>query len=109
MATTTQVSGVRFAGGEYVQANRFSGTTIGLDLTGTSQATGGTLSGGVYHLSNTVACHLELSSTAAPTANNSHTMLMPGERLVIIPDNWYIAVVKVSGQPDGILRMTLCE
>lgn len=107
MALSTQITGVRYAGGEYVQANRLTGTTVGLDLLSTSQVTPGTLTGGVYHLATSVACHIEFGAT--PVADNTHTLLMPGERLIVVPDNTKVAVIKLAGQPDGILRMTLCE
>lgn len=86
-----------------------TGTTIGLDLTSTSQSTPGTLSESVLHFATTVACHVEWSTSGAVVANNTHTLFMPGERLIKVPAGHYMAAVKVAGQPDGILRATIVE
>ncbi len=86
-----------------------TGPTVGLDITSTSTKTAGPLSANVYHFTTSVACHVEFSTNGSLVADNSHTMFMPGERLIVVPDNHYMAVIKVAGQPDGILRATIVE
>lgn len=86
-----------------------SGATIGLDLTAVSQITASPLNTNVLHFANTVACHVEWSTNGAATADSTHTMFMPGERLIVVPEGYYMAAIKVAGQPDGILRATIVE
>lgn len=99
------LAGVRYSGGEYVQAISPSSTTLGIDLLGTSTRTAGSIGGDLWHVSNTTWCHLAIGDgTVAATAANM--LLAPGERLLAIPSGSYIAAIKATGQPDGILRMT---
>lgn len=51
------VVGVRFEGGQYYPSPRPSGATIALDLLATATTSSGTLTGGLYHVSNSVFCH----------------------------------------------------
>jgi hypothetical protein len=103
---TNFVTGIRFAGGEYVQAVRPTGTTIALDLLAAQSRTTGTINEAVYHISNTVACHIKFGDNTV-VADVTCQLLMPGERLFVLP-NQYISVVKSTGQSDGIIRFTEC-
>lgn len=105
--SATDILGVRYAGGEYVQAvNLTSGETVGLDILATAQRTVAALNPGIWHVANAAALHIEFGDNTI-VATTTHTMLMAGERLIVIPDTGtYVSVIKVAGQPDSILRMT---
>lgn len=101
------VRGVRFEGGEYVQAIQPAGATINLNVTATSNSTGSAVVAGVYLVSNSVWTRVEFSDVAA-TADQTHTLLAPGERLLVVPAK-YVNVVRATGSVDGVFSMTLCE
>lgn len=100
-----QIQGVRFLGGEYVQALNVTGTVIGLDLTSSAQRSSGTLNHGAFHIANTVFCHIKWGDSSV-TADSTSALLAPGERTLVFPQGSYVSVVKASGQSDGIIRIT---
>jgi myosin-crossreactive antigen len=83
-----------------------TGTVIGLDLLAASGRTTGALNNKVFHIANTVACHMNFGDGSV-TATAADMLLMPGERLMVLP-NQYVAVIKSAGSADGILRLTEC-
>jgi hypothetical protein len=86
------------------QVARPTGTTIALDLLVTAQRTGGTINEAVYHVANTVFCHMKFGDNTV-AADATCLMLAPGERLLVLPAQ-YVSVVKSAGVSDGIIRIS---
>lgn len=84
-----------------------STTTIALDLTGTAARSSGALNNKMFHVANTVACHI-VSGSSSVDAVVTNTLLMPGERLLVLPAQ-YVSVIKATGVSDGIIRLTECN
>lgn len=87
------------------QVARPTGPTIALDLLSTKVTSTGTLTGGIYLVSNSSWCHFDFSDNV--TVSNG--MFAAGERTIVVPDGQYLSVIKASGQSDGVIRLTLCE
>lgn len=83
-----------------------TGAVIALDLLVGSARSTGPVNNQVFHIANTVACHLVFGDNTVSAAA-SDMLLMPGERLMVLP-NLYVAVVKAAGSADGIIRFTEC-
>lgn len=86
------------------QVARPTGTTIALDLLVGSQRSSGSVNEAVYHVANTVFCHLKFGDNTV-VADATCLMLAPGERLLVLPAQ-YVAVIKSAGTSDGIIRFT---
>ena len=95
----------RYSGANGTSGVMLSGVTIGLDATTASSRTSGGLSAGTYHVSNSVWCHIK-TGDGTVNAAISDTLLAPGERLLLIEEGLYVAVIKATGQADGILRIS---
>lgn len=85
-------------------AFRLSDSVIALDLLAASGRSSGALNNEVFHVSNTVYCHIKTGNNAV-TADATCTLLAPGERLMVLP-NEYVSVIKAAGASDGIIRLT---
>lgn len=83
-----------------------TGATIGLDALLASTRTTGAVSNKMFHISNTVALHMNFGDGTV-TATATDMLLMPGERLMVLPAQ-YVAVIKAAGSADGIVRLTEC-
>ncbi|CTQ45755.1 hypothetical protein [Roseibium aggregatum] len=99
------LTGVKFPNGEHFPAATPEGVTVGLDAQTVAARTGGPISGGLYHVANTVYAHIALGD-AAVDADVTSMLLAPGERPLVIPDGVFASVIKSTGEPDGIVRMT---
>jgi len=83
-----------------------TGTVIGLDLLAAAARSTGNINAAMYHVSNTVACHMTFGNSSVG-ATSADILLMPGERLMVLP-NEYVSVIKAAGSSDGIIRLTEC-
>ena len=99
-----QVLGVRYSGGEYLQAIYPSDTVYALDLLATAERTTGTINEGAYHISNSVFCFIKFGDNTVD-ATDACTLLAPGERIMVLP-SLYVSVIKASGSADGVIRLT---
>lgn len=102
-----QVLGARFVGGEYVQANRLTGATVGLNVDIAGATTVAAVDEGIFHVASTTWTFIDWNAAGTP-ANSNHTLLAPGERLLYFP-NQYVSVIKLATATDGIIRMTKVE
>lgn len=89
---------------KYVQP---TGAVIGLDVVAASQRTASALNAGLYVVANGSACHINYGDNTV-TATASDALMMPGERVQIMP-NQYVAVIKAAGSADSIIRFAACE
>lgn len=84
-----------------------TGATFGLDLIAVASTTPSPIDQNVYHVASTSWCFLEISDLGQ-AANDTHMLLAPGERLLVLP-NKYVSVVKLATAVDGIIRFTAVE
>lgn len=85
-------------------AFKLTDNVIALDLLSGSQRTTGGVNNNVFHICNSVFCHIKTGDNTV-AANATCTLLAPGERLMVLP-NEYVAVIKAAGASDGIIRIT---
>jgi hypothetical protein len=93
---------VDYAAAPFTIAANATGVTVTWKVLGTT-ATNAVMTDDVATVYTT------LTSNAGLAATTSSMLLAPGERAYIFPDNWQPSAIKVTGQSDGIVRITRCE
>lgn len=81
-----------------------SDNVVALDLLATASRTAGAVNGGLYHIANSVYCHIKTGGNTVD-ADATCTLLAPGERVMVLPAE-YISVIRAVGASDGIIRFT---
>lgn len=84
-----------------------TGATFGLNVDGVGAVTASAVENNVYHCATSTWTFIEFSDLGDP-ANATHTLLAPGERLLVLP-NKFVSVIKLSTATDGIIRFTAIE